>query len=162
MAERLKISTNGSCPSAGLYMISLITSLPAGSGSVPVKVTAIVSVAPPTGCPLRSKPASASALAPGASAVRSRQVVSAGNSSGCARPLTVIVVTFTGAVPSSVTGLEAVEKLLPPLVVMAKAEATVASWLFRKVQRASFQLSMTEGEAAVAPWAWKAAYQASM
>src|ERR1022692_496175 len=50
-------------------------------------------------------------------------------------PLTVMVVTETGAVPESVTRLVAVVRLVEPLIV--KFAATAASWLARKARRST-------------------------
>ena len=74
-------------------------------------------------------------------------------------PLTVMVRTFTGAVPASVTRLRFV---LMKLVAVLKTLDTVFNWPSRNVRRWPIQLLMPAGLARpVSPPAWNAAYFAS-
>src|SRR5216683_3916177 len=103
------------------------------------------------------------ALAPPASANCRFQVARSLQLTGNATPLTVIVLTSTGAVPLSVIRLLLVLKLAGPLTANAALPLAVATWE-RMLDRAlAIQPSTAVwGETTLTPLARKAAYFASI
>src|SRR5687768_18611933 len=121
---------NSASGCAGLYMISLITTQSSGRGTVPVYSIVMVSVAPGTSSPRRSRPVKTRILVRPPSGTVICQFVMVVQVIGNGTPFTSIDATAIGAQPVRLTVGSLLTKSAPPLLVMVRVGRSVREGWF--------------------------------